>query len=123
MSLFSPATARGGLSHALGHQLGAHGVPHGITSCITLPAILAFLEPATRDRQQMVAARLGLAGSLASAVGEFVLHLGLPNRLRETALSKDEIPAIAAASLAEARRVSPVEMDEQALGRLLEGMW
>ena len=123
MSLFSPATARGGLSHALGHQLGARGVPHGLTSCITLPAVLRFLDPATRDRQQMVGARLGLIGSLADAVGDLVLRLGMPARLRETALTKEQLPAIVAASLEEARRVSPLALDEQALAQLLDGMW
>jgi alcohol dehydrogenase len=123
MSLFSPATARGGLSHALGHQLGARGVPHGITSCITLPVVLRFLEPATRDRQQEIAGRLGLTRPLADAVADLVLRLELPARLAETSLTKRELPAIAAATLKEAQAVSPAAVDEQALRRLLEEMW
>jgi alcohol dehydrogenase class IV len=32
-----------GLSHALGHKLGAaYSIPHGITSCLTLAPVVAF---------------------------------------------------------------------------------
>lgn len=32
-----------GLSHAIGHRIGAtYNIPHGITSCITLPHVIRF---------------------------------------------------------------------------------
>jgi alcohol dehydrogenase len=124
MSLFSPATSRGGLSHALGHQLGAHGVPHGVTSCIALPHVLRFVEPVTAERQTVIAAAIEPDSTLADAVASLVAALGLPRRLRDTELSREVLPAIAAAALPEARRVSPVAIEsEDALVGLLDAMW
>jgi maleylacetate reductase len=124
MSLFSPATSRGGLSHALGHHLGAHGVPHGVTSCITLPIVLRFIEPVTSERQAAIAAALDLDATLPDAVSSLVARLELPTRLRETGLAREALPEIAAAALPEARRVSPVAIEhERILVELLEAMW
>ena len=124
MSLFSPATARGGLSHALGHQLGAHGVPHGVTSCVMLAPVLRFLEPQTRERQAQIAGALGLSDSLAADVQDLVVRLGLPSRLRETALPRADLRTIAAKSLEEARAASPAPIaDEEALCGILESAW
>jgi alcohol dehydrogenase class IV len=124
MSLFSPATSRGGLSHALGHQLGARGVPHGVTSCITLPVVLRFVEPATKDRQATITAALGTTLTLSDAVASLIASLGLPAQLRDTSVLRDALPAIAAAALPEASRVGPVPVEsEQALLELLESMW
>src|SRR5258708_4717612 len=40
---------RGGISHALGHQIGPMwNVPHGITSCITLPHVMRFMAGVAR---------------------------------------------------------------------------
>ena len=124
MSLFSAATVRGGLSHALGHQLGGHGVPHGVTSCVTLAPVLRFLAPVRGARQQEIAHALGLQTPLPDAVAALVQRLGLPERLRETTVTRDELPAIAAAALPEVRAVSVgaiVGADD--VLRLLEAMW
>ena len=124
MSLFSPATARGGLSHALSHQLGAHGVPHGVTSCVMLPPVLRFLEPQIPARQVEIAHALGLSSSLADGVADLVVTLGLPRRLRDTALPRAELRPIAAKALEEARAASPVPVtDEDTLHAVLEGAW
>ncbi|MGE0541020.1 MAG: iron-containing alcohol dehydrogenase [Dehalococcoidia bacterium] len=124
MSLFSPATSRGGLSHALGHQLGARGVPHGVTSCITLPAVLRFVESATAERQAAIAAAIGTETMPADAVAALITSLNLPTRLRDAELPREALPTIAAAALPEAHRVSPVPIEsEAALVRLLESIW
>src|ERR1700744_1963901 len=52
-----------GASHGIGHVLGgAAGVPHGYTSCVMLPHVLRFNEPANAARQAMVAEALGAPG-------------------------------------------------------------
>ncbi|HKC26580.1 MAG TPA: iron-containing alcohol dehydrogenase, partial [Jatrophihabitans sp.] len=48
MSIIGVHNVSLGLSHAIGHQLGGFGVPHGVTSCITLPHVMRFLLPATQ---------------------------------------------------------------------------
>lgn len=124
MSLFSPATSRGGLSHALGHQLGARGVPHGVTSCVTLPAVLRFLEPETSERQAQIAAMAGLRRTLDAAITSLVRDLGLPARLRDTGIPRELLPAIAEAALSEARSAGIRRIDDAGtLVELLEDMW
>jgi alcohol dehydrogenase len=124
MSLFSAGTVRGGLSHALGHQLGGHGVPHGITSCVTLAPVLRFLAPVCGERQSEISRTLGLGESLPDAVAALVHRLGLPGLLRETAITRDALPAIAAAALPEARAVSMGTIeDADDILKLLDAMW
>ena len=86
-----------GASHGLGYLLGAYkGVPHGITSCLTLHAVLAWNEPVNADRQRAVAAAFGRPGGSASAgVRSFVESLGLPTRLGQIGIAWDDLPAIA----------------------------
>lgn len=86
-----------GASHGIGYILGAAwGVPHGITSCVMLPAVLQWNEPLDRGRQAAVARTLGGAGSASAAMRAFVRALGLPARLRELGIGREALPAIAA---------------------------
>jgi len=87
-----------GASHGIGYLLGGgYGVPHGITSCITLHAVMSWNESANRARQANVAAAFGSAGEPAGKVlRDFVQGLGLPTQLREVGISRDQLPAIAA---------------------------
>jgi maleylacetate reductase len=86
-----------GASHGLGYLLGAFkGVPHGITSCLTLHAALAWNEPVNAERQRAVAAAFGRPGESASAaIRAFVESLGLPARLGDIGIGRDELAAIA----------------------------
>jgi maleylacetate reductase len=87
-----------GASHGLGYLLGAYkGVPHGITSCLTLHAALAWNEPVNAERQRAVAAAFGRPGESASAaVRAFVESLGPPTRLGQIGIAREELPAMAA---------------------------
>jgi maleylacetate reductase len=86
-----------GASHGLGYLLGAYkGVPHGITSCLTLHAALAWNEPVNAERQRAVAQAFGRpGGNAAAAVRAFVESLGLPTTLGEVGIARDDLPAIA----------------------------
>jgi len=87
-----------GASHGIGYLLGGgRGVPHGITSCVALPAVMTWNETANAARQTDVSAAFGGKGKAAGEVlRQFILDLGLPVRLREVGIAKDELPAIAA---------------------------
>ncbi len=95
---------RYGASHGLGHQLGAiAGVPHGMTSCVLLPAVLSFNEAVARDRQADIAAAFDDADpSAASAVRRFIAGLGLPTRLSELGVNEATLPRVAETGLANA---------------------
>jgi maleylacetate reductase len=92
---------RYGASHGIGHQLGAAaGVPHGITSCVLLPAVLAFNAPVSRAAQDEIAAQLGEGGGSAEdAVRRLVTALGLPTSISSLGVRRDQLRAIAATSL------------------------
>ena len=86
-----------GASHGIGYLLGGgRGVPHGITSCITLPAVMTWNETANAARQAEVSAAFGGLGSAGAVLRKFVVDLGLPVRLRDVGIENDELPAIAA---------------------------
>lgn len=87
-----------GASHGLGYLLGAFkGVPHGITSCLTLHAALAWNEPVNAERQRAVAEAFGRQGERAAvAMRAFVESLGLPTRLEQVGIGREDLSAIAA---------------------------
>jgi len=86
-----------GASHGIGHVLGGlAGVPHGYTSCVLLPSVLAWNASATSARQALVAASLGRPGeSAAEAVRSLVAGLGLPTRIREVGVDRGLLPNVA----------------------------
>ena len=87
-----------GASHGIGYILGgAYGVPHGVTSCLMLPAVLEWNEPVNAERQKSVATALGRSGERAGpAMRAFVRSLGVPWRLRDVGISREQLPEIAA---------------------------
>jgi maleylacetate reductase len=86
-----------GASHAIGHTLGGmFGVPHGVTSCITLPAVLRWNEAVDAHRQRFVLDLFGSpAGSLSEAVRSLCTSLGLPTTLDSVGIGPDQFRAIA----------------------------
>lgn len=114
-----------GASHGMGHVLGgAYGTPHGITSCVLLPGVLAFNRKATEAQQARIAGALG-ADDAAQGVRALIASLGLPTRLRDVLPDKSRFAELAQKSLANQWvRTNPVRIDseEQAL-KLLEACW
>ncbi len=86
-----------GASHGLGHVLGAAaGVPHGITSCVLLPAVLRYNAEVIGGRFERIRIALS-AGDQdpADALRELIGGLGLPTRISELNVSRDMLPEIA----------------------------
>jgi len=86
-----------GASHGIGYVLGAaFDVPHGHTSCIMLPAVMRWNKPANAERQALVAAAMGRAGSDAGDVLDaFIGGLGMPRSLGAVNIARDDFPRIA----------------------------
>lgn len=91
-----------GASHGIGYALGAtFDVAHGHTSCVLLPAVLRYNEPFNEDRQQVLAAAMGLPGvPLADAVAALVQALGLPGSLQAVGVGPEHWPELARRALA-----------------------
>lgn len=103
------------LSHFLGHQIGARlHIPHGITSCILLPAVMRHLRDQTLDAQARIALAMGIEGkgqsseSLANRAADRLEHLigelGLPNSIKAAGGNAEDIEAITAASFEAAKQ-------------------
>ena len=90
-----------GASHGIGHMLGGSAnVPHGYTSCVMLPSVLKWNASVNSDQQAVVSETLGRTGEpAAEAVGELIARLGMPTRLRDVDIRKDQLQAIAEASM------------------------
>lgn len=112
MSYFGEMNLTLGLSHAIGHQLGAQfRIQHGITSCIILPQVMRYLAPVVADRIALVAAALGVntaelspsaaAESAAVAVEQLVAEFSLPRRLEDVGIGAGHFPALADAVLSD----------------------
>ena len=96
-----------GVSHALGHQLGPRwDIPHGITSCLTLPHAMRLMASLVPERFESIAQGFGVAwdaatpeiAALACAdrVAALIVELGLPTRIRDLDIPQEELPPIAA---------------------------
>ncbi|KAJ6567367.1 alcohol dehydrogenase IV [Mycena vulgaris] len=98
-----------GLSHTLGHRLGAtYGIPHGITSCLTLSPVVALqarIAP-QEDKDCLAAALFYLrepsTGSvdgdilrLSALIAGLVERLGLKSTLSEYKVPKEDLSKIA----------------------------
>jgi alcohol dehydrogenase class IV len=106
MSILGVHNVSLGLSHAIGHQLGGYGVPHGVTSCIMLPHVMRFLAPATEREQEAIRRILSQAsgeapesGSPADHVERLYARLGVPRNLADFGLTDEDLDAVAAATM------------------------
>lgn len=130
MSIIGVHNVSLGLSHAIGHQLGALGIPHGVTSCIMLPHVMRFLEPVTVEEQRAMATVLARAqgsaevGSAADHVELLLGQLGVPRRVSDYGIPREKMHVVAKAALGDlVVRESPRTVDEAAVYELLEQGW
>ena len=124
-----------GGSHAIGHQLGPMGVPHGITSCVMCPAVMKWnvahgsKEPAIDKRQQKireifwseadVAKILKEAGlsedgaDLGDILDVTIRSLGLPRTLKEVGIKESDIDKLSKRALDDAwAQTNPIPLTE-----------
>ena len=95
-----------GVSHAIGRVIGATwGIPHGITSCLTLAEVMRSESKKRPERFVPIALAEGrdidglnverAALAAADGVFELVRDLGLSKRLRDYKIEKTDLPKIA----------------------------
>jgi len=106
-SIYGAMNTRFGLSHLLGHQIGPRwNVPHGVTSCITLPNAMRFMADIAPQRFGPVAEGYGIAfdpenpkpAALACAdrTEEFIAQFDVPKTLKAAGVPRGEIKDIVA---------------------------
>ena len=106
MSIYNLTNVQVGLSHGLGHQLGARNdVPHGVTSCIMLPRVMEFNRSLTAPQQRRIAEAMGVdtrnaddneaAAAAVSALENLIDTLGIPRRLSDWGVTEADLALIA----------------------------
>ena len=106
-SIYGAMNTRFGLSHLLGHQIGPKwDVPHGVTSCITLPTAMRFMAGIAAHRFGPVAEGFGIpfdaaspkpaALACADRTEQFIAQFDVPKRLRDAKVPREEIGQIVA---------------------------
>jgi maleylacetate reductase len=116
-----------GASHGIGHVLGGTaGVPHGYTSCVMLPHVLRFNYPVNAEKQARVSEALGRADEpAAEVVAGLISGLGLPTRLRDVGVKREQLDRIAEGSMHDRwGHTNPRRIDGPAVIRnLLDAAW
>jgi alcohol dehydrogenase class IV len=136
MSIFGMLNTRLGISHALGHQIGARwDVPHGVTSCITVPHVMRFMAQAAPQRFEAIAEGFEVpfdaadprpaAIQCAERAAEFIRELGVPTRLGEAGVPRSELAQIIEPVLAEINGARTLEqpVTAQQMTALLEAAY
>jgi alcohol dehydrogenase len=106
-SIYGAMNTRFGLSHLLGHQIGPRwNVPHGVTSCITLPNSMRFMANIAPQRFGPVAEGFGIdfdpdnpkpaALACADRTEQFIAQFDVPKTLKEAGVPREEIKDIVA---------------------------
>jgi maleylacetate reductase len=116
-----------GASHGIGHSLGAvTGMSHGYTSCVMLPHVMRWNRPNTQSAQARIAQALGRPdGDAAEAVAELVAALGLPTRLRDQGVRREDFPVIARGAMTNLwvrTNPRPIRGEDDVI-ELLEAAW
>jgi alcohol dehydrogenase class IV len=104
-SIYGAMNTRFGLSHLLGHQIGPRwDVPHGITSCITLPHAMRVMAEIAPERFGPVAEGYGIpfdganpkpaAMACADRTAEFIGQFDVPKTLAAAGVPRGEIGEI-----------------------------
>jgi alcohol dehydrogenase class IV len=117
-----------GASHAIGHQLGPLGVPHGETSCVMLPAVCRFnaSKGANVERQEALLKELlkipeieslvpNEHADLADVLQALIRSLDLPTSLMEVGIGADKFDSLAENTLSDMwAKTNPVPLVRKA---------
>jgi alcohol dehydrogenase class IV len=121
-----------GMAHALGGMFGLH---HGLANAILLPHGMRFNLPVCAPRYRQVAQAFGLdtqgkgdeeVGEVAiRAVADFTRQLGLPQRLSEVRIPKENLPEAAQLAVADPAMRSNIRKvtDPQEIVPVLMAAW
>ncbi|MGH9718258.1 MAG: iron-containing alcohol dehydrogenase [Candidatus Acidiferrales bacterium] len=135
-SIFGAMNTRFGISHLLGHQIGPRwNVPHGVTSCITLPHAMRFMAGIAPQRFGPIAAGLDLpfdpdkskaaALSCADRLEKFIAQFDVPHTLKDAGVPRGELNQIIGTVAHELERSETMDrpVSEREIASLLEAAY
>jgi alcohol dehydrogenase class IV len=122
-----------GFAHGVAPALGVHcRVPHGVACAVMLPAALR-VNRYEREKELALLARqlikIDPAASDEAVVTRFIEQIellcheiGIPQRLSELGVKAEHIPALVGSSRGSSMSGNPVEVSDEDLAEILEGM-
>lgn len=122
-----------GLAHGVAAALGVHCLmPHGLACAVMLPPTLRFNLPVCREHYaglatmlwpQLYPSREAAAETFVERIAELCRSVGIPQRLRELGVLKEQIPALVPASHGNSLSGNPRDISDDELRSLLESVW
>jgi lactaldehyde reductase len=100
-----------GAVHGMGHPLGGfYDIPHGVANALLLPYVLAFNAPACGEKFRDIGRAMRVPGidemsledaqkATVSAVRQLSIDVGVPEKLHELGVKKEDLAALAAAAI------------------------
>jgi alcohol dehydrogenase len=135
-SIYGSMNTRFSISHLLGHQIGPRwNVPHGVTSCITLPHAMRFMAAIAPERFGPIADGFDVpfdstnprAAALACAdrTAEFIAQFDVPHTLKDAGVPRVEIGEIVGTVAHELEKSGVVDrpVTQAEIVRLLEAAY
>jgi alcohol dehydrogenase len=135
-SIYGAMNTRFGLSHLLGHQIGPRwDVPHGVTSCITLPTAMRFMADVAPQRFGPIAEGYKIpfdpdhpkpaALACADRTEQFIAQFDVPKKLRDARVPRNELGEIVAPIAHELEHMGVVDrpVTEKEVLALLESVY
>lgn len=135
MSGVAAINAMASVVHGIGHVFGGrYGLQHGVAHSILLAPAMRLLLPAIGEDQYHLAAALGIerqglsadeAGRRAAArIEALVRQLPLAQRLRDTVITREDLPEIARVAMGDYMiPCAPRPVSQAELVALLESAW
>jgi len=117
-----------GPAHAIAHQLGNSGVPHGLITGSLLPHVMNFnmQDESVRNKYNTISTMLGLKNPeyLIKHIAEFQYKFNMPTSLSmwETSVEQD-IEVGKLANQDTLARYFPVKMSDDDLNSLFKVVW
>jgi alcohol dehydrogenase class IV len=121
-----------GMAHGVAAALGVHcRMAHGLACAVMLPATLAANRNVAEARLAELGRALGWpAGSDAEAadffcqqIRQLCRELGVPARLSELGVRREQIPDLVRDSRGNSMSANPRDVPDAELQQILEGMW
>ena len=92
-----------GACHSLAHPLSSLcGLHHGLANAVCLPAVAEFNAASVPDRVERIAGLLPGSGSCATRLRDLRAAIGLPEALRATGVSREQLEPLADLAFADA---------------------
>jgi alcohol dehydrogenase class IV len=121
-----------GMAHGVAAALGAiRDVPHGLACAVMLPVAMQVNRSVAEEKLAVIGTILEgdglmLDDAVAAALNgieRLCEEVGIPKRLREIGVIRDQIPAIVAGSRGNSMNGNPRELSDDELTAILEERW